>query len=83
MIDRQVRELGRFNIPLRNVEIRLEEVRYEGGMAMLQLKIREGRRFTILELDADTARHWGQAMAAWAGTIDPDTGKPAESGTQD
>ncbi len=66
MIDKQVRELDSFKVPLRNVEIKLEAVHYEGGMSMLQLKIREGRRFTVLELDPETARHWGQAMVAWA-----------------
>lgn len=72
MIDKQVKELESFKVPLRNVEIKLEDVRYEGGMAMLQLKIREGRRFTVLELDEETARHWGQAMAAWADTATND-----------
>ena len=66
MIDKDVKELDSFKVPLRNVEIKLEDVRYEGGMRMLQLKIREGRRFTVLELDPETARHWGGAMSKWA-----------------
>ncbi len=66
MIEKNVKQLETFSVPLRNVEIKLEDVTYEGGMKMLQLKIREGRRFTVLELDPETAQHWGAAMVEWA-----------------
>jgi hypothetical protein len=33
---------------------------------MLRIRIREGRRFTIVDLDAETAGRWGNLMAAWA-----------------
>ena len=46
--------------------VRLEEVDYESGMKLMRLTIREGGRFTILEIDAPTARAWGEAMASWA-----------------
>ena len=32
-------------------EIRLEELRFESGMRLLRTTIREGRRFTTLDLD--------------------------------
>jgi len=32
----------------------------------LRVRIREGSRFTILDLDPSTAAHWGGAMSAWA-----------------
>ncbi len=47
-------------------EIRLEDVAYESGMRLLRTTIREGRRFTILEIDTRSARAWGEAMIRWA-----------------
>ena len=47
-------------------EIRLTEVDFESGMLLLRVTIREGARYTILELDAQTARRWAQSMGDWA-----------------
>ncbi|MGO9358858.1 MAG: DUF6967 family protein [Xanthobacteraceae bacterium] len=47
-------------------EIRIDEVAFESGMCLLRVTIREGRRFTILDLDADTAAQWGRAMTDWS-----------------
>ncbi len=47
-------------------EIRLTEVDFDSGMRLLRVTIREGGRYTILELDAPTAGRWAQSMAAWA-----------------
>jgi hypothetical protein len=33
---------------------------------MVRLRIREGKRFTVLDLDENTARYWGTAMCNWA-----------------
>ncbi len=46
--------------------ITLQQVRYEGGLTLLRVRIREGKRFTILELDGRTAQHWADLMADWA-----------------
>jgi hypothetical protein len=46
--------------------IRLDEIAYESGMTLLRLTIREGGRFTILEIDPATAESWGGAMTQWA-----------------
>ncbi|MGD0561852.1 MAG: hypothetical protein ABSA66_02080 [Roseiarcus sp.] len=46
--------------------IRLDEVDFESGMRLLRVTIREGARFTILDLDAPTAAQWGRAMSDWA-----------------
>jgi hypothetical protein len=48
-------------------EIRLDEIAYETGMKLMRLTIREGSRYTILEIDSRTAQAWGQAMLGWAG----------------
>jgi hypothetical protein len=47
-------------------ELELHEVLYESGMKLLRLRIREGRRFTILDLDASSAAQLGGTMSAWA-----------------
>ena len=46
-------------------EVRLEDVPFESGMRLLRVTIREGRRFTVLDLDADSAARWGRAMIWW------------------
>jgi hypothetical protein len=51
-------------------KIKLEAVEHESGLRMLRLRIREGSRFTILDLDESTAMHWGTAMCSWADTQD-------------
>ena len=47
-------------------EIRLDDVAFESGMKLLRVTIREGGRYTVLEIDAETARRWSRAMEAWA-----------------
>ena len=47
-------------------EIWLTEVDFESGMRLLRVTIREGTRYTILELDARTASHWARSMGDWA-----------------
>ena len=47
-------------------EIRLDEVDFESGMKLLRVTIREGRRFTVMDIDPAAAEHWGQAMTDWA-----------------
>ncbi len=58
--------LEKFDAPYGR-KIELLEVRYDGGMTLLRLRIREGTRFTVMDLDPETAAHWGDAMSAWAG----------------
>ncbi len=48
--------------------IKLDEVAYDSGMTLLRVTIREGGRYTILELDAATAAQWGGLMRDWAAT---------------
>lgn len=46
--------------------ITLQQVTYDGGLTLLRVRIREGKRFTILELDPRSAKHWADLMAGWA-----------------
>ena len=63
----QISELDKFRIPLGNQEIELQQIDHaEGGMSLLRIRIREGRRFTIFDIDPATAQRWGDAMREWA-----------------
>lgn len=60
-------ELDSFRVPLGNQEIGLQQVDHaEGGMSLLRVRIREGRRFTVFDIDPATARRWSEAMRRWA-----------------
>jgi len=41
-------------------------VRHESGLRMLRVRIKEGSRFTVMDIDEDTASRWGKAMSSWA-----------------
>ena len=47
-------------------EIRLDDVAYASGMKLLRVTIREGARYTVLEIDAATALEWADEMRRWA-----------------
>lgn len=49
-------------------EIRLDDLRFESGMRLLRMTIREGSRFTTLDLDPERAAQLARAIAAWAET---------------
>lgn len=65
MSDENVTLLTRIDAPYGR-KIVMESVEYAGDMHMLRIRIREGRRFTVMDIDAETARSWSAAMAAWA-----------------
>ena len=48
-------------------EIRLDDVRFESGMRLLRVTVREGMRITVLDVDASTALAWAKTMTEWAG----------------
>lgn len=59
--------LDRFRVPIGGQEIELQQLDYaHGGISLLRLRIREGKRFTIFDIDPVTARHWGEALTRWA-----------------
>ena len=63
----QITPLQKFSVPLGGQAIELQDILYEGGgMNLLRIRIRERTRFTIFDIDADTARQWGAAMQNWA-----------------
>jgi hypothetical protein len=70
MIDATVTELEKITAPYGR-EIKLENVAFENGMRVLRVHIREGNRFTVMDIDANAASKWGEAMSAWAGQVIP------------
>jgi hypothetical protein len=58
-------------------EIELQQVNHEAGFSTLRLRIREVKRFTIFEIDGETARHWGNALLNWAETQEQGASKSA------
>lgn len=67
----KISELEKFRIPLGSQEIELQQIDYaEGGMSLLRLRIREGKRFTIFDIDPVTAKQWANAMQIWADSVD-------------
>ena len=80
MSDPLVTDLDRFEAPFRR-QLVLQHVAHESGLMMLRIRIREGTRFTILDVDAATARHWGERMLAWAeANADAGGGPPPAGG---
>jgi hypothetical protein len=62
-----INELAKFKVPLGGQEIELQQIDHaEGGMSLLRLRIREGKRFTIFDIDPATAEQWATEMQHWA-----------------
>jgi hypothetical protein len=65
----QIKELAKIEVPLGGQHIELQQIDHvEGGMSLLRLRIREGKRFTIFDIDPETAKQWASAMSDWAVT---------------
>jgi len=64
--DEVVATLDHFAAPYAR-QVTLESVEYESGLHLLRIRIREGNRFTTMDIDADTAVRWATVMSAWAG----------------
>jgi hypothetical protein len=63
----KITSLDKFRVPVGNQEVELQQVDFmAGGEPLLRLRIRERSRFTIFDIDAVTAGHWAEVMAAWS-----------------
>lgn len=65
MMESDITSLDKFSAPY-GKEVTLENVAYENGMRVLRIHIREGNRFTVMDIDEMTASNWGAAMTDWA-----------------
>jgi len=60
-----LREIANYELPYsRKAELR--EVSFDGGMKMLRLILREGRRITQVDLDQDSAMALSDTLGDWA-----------------
>ena len=67
----EIRPFASFSVPLGGQRIELQQIEHApGGLALMRVRIREGRRFTVFDIDAASARAWGEAMLAWAAKQD-------------
>jgi Family of unknown function (DUF6967) len=67
----KITELTKFNVPLGGQQIELQQIDHaEDGMSLLRVRIREGKRFTIFDIDPATATSWASAMQQWANAQD-------------
>ena len=63
----QTTTLTRMTVPLGGQEIELQQLVFgPGAMPLLRTRIREGKRFTVFDVDPQTARDWGDALTRWA-----------------
>ncbi len=59
--------LAKLRAPLGGQDIELQQLDHDGGgMSLLRTRIREGSRFTVFDVDPQTARAWGRALLQWA-----------------
>jgi hypothetical protein len=65
MIQGETRTLHRFNTPFGS-DVELIEVLADNDVQLMRVRIKEGSRFTDLELDPATALHWGNLMTSWS-----------------
>ncbi|GAB1234758.1 hypothetical protein UT5_11520 [Ferrigenium sp. UT5] len=59
-------ELDKLTVPLGGQQIELQQIdNAAGGMSLLRIRIREGKRFTIFDIDAQTAERLAASIQAW------------------
>ena len=68
----EIVSLARFTVPLGQQEIEVQQIEHvEGGMPLMRLRIREGKRFTIFDIDPVTAGALGAVLQQWASDKGP------------
>jgi hypothetical protein len=65
----KITEISKIQVPLGGQQIELQQIDHaEGGMSLLRVRIREGKRFTIFDIDSETAAQWSAVMQQWSDT---------------
>ena len=55
--------------------VTLQKIEYDGGLVLLRVRIKEGSRFTLLDLDPTSAERLGRTLLDWAKSA-PEGDKP-------
>lgn len=50
-------------------EIEIRQIIHDSGVPLLRVIIRDGGKYTKLELDPATAHQWGKVMKTWAESV--------------
>ena len=64
MTQETINELAKIDAPFGR-EVILQDVTHESGMRMMRIRIKEGSRFTIMDIDWETARTWNTIFSDW------------------
>jgi hypothetical protein len=73
----EIQSLEKFIASPYRQEIELQHIVHRADYVTLRVRIREIKRFTIFDIDEQTARQWGEAMLKWADTLGKSGGKPS------
>lgn len=65
MTEEKVTERSLHDLPFGRTA-KLQNVVHDGGLRMLRMTFREGRRFTIIDLDDNSAKKLGEDLINWA-----------------
>ena len=60
----EVSPLGKIDAPYGKT-IEFQHVRYDNDFVMIRLRIKEGKRFTTIDLDPGSASNWLEIMQPW------------------
>ena len=59
------KSLAQFPIPFAK-QVELFDLALDNNINFLRVRIREGQRFTVLDLEPFSAKLWGETMVKWA-----------------
>jgi hypothetical protein len=63
----EITSIDKMRLPFGGQEIEFQHLTHEaGGVPFLRIRIRENKRFTIFDVDPQSAQKWAEVMAAWA-----------------
>lgn len=63
----EIKPVAQLTVPLGGQEVELQTVSFDAsGTEFLRIRIREGRRFTVFDIDPASAAAWARAMGEWA-----------------
>lgn len=65
MTEEKVTERSQHELPFKRT-LKLQEIVHDGGLRMLRMTFREGRRFTIIDVDQNSAREMASELTNWA-----------------
>jgi len=64
MIEENVTEVAAIEAPY-GKQIVMQNVAYENGTRILRMRIREGNRFTVMDLSQDTVSQLSNVLSSW------------------